>query len=103
MDVAAVREHFQYAQGAGAQRQSALAVRTRSGVAINVWRTYGARLRAGEVVRRTAARPAWLGRGRAGAGAGQWVLAGVSDVASLGAVCGAIRRGCMTGGLGASA
>jgi hypothetical protein len=47
MDVAAVREHFRVAQGAGAQRQSALAVRTRSGVAINVWRTYGARLRAG--------------------------------------------------------
>ncbi len=47
MDVAAVREHFRFAQGEGAQQQSALAVRTRSGVAINVWRTYGARLHPG--------------------------------------------------------
>ena len=42
MDVEAVRAHFQEAQGAHAQRQSALAIRTRSGVAVNIWRTYGA-------------------------------------------------------------
>ena len=42
MDVEAVRAHFRHAQGEGAQRQSALAIRTRSGVAINIWRTYGA-------------------------------------------------------------
>ena len=42
MDVDAVREHFQQAQGVDAHRQSALAIRTRSGVAVNIWRTYGA-------------------------------------------------------------
>lgn len=42
MDVEAVRAHFQQAQGAHARRQSALAIRTRSGVAVNIWRTYGA-------------------------------------------------------------
>ena len=42
MDVEAVRAHFAQAQGPHAQRQSALAIRTRSGVAVNIWRTYGA-------------------------------------------------------------
>ncbi|KAK9821309.1 hypothetical protein WJX81_008022 [Elliptochloris bilobata] len=41
MDVDAVRAHFRQAQGASAQRLSALAIRTRSGVAVNIWRTYG--------------------------------------------------------------
>ena len=42
MDVEAVRAHFKEAQGAHARRPSALAIRTRSGVAVNIWRTYGA-------------------------------------------------------------
>lgn len=62
MDVEAVRAHFQHAQGPGARQQSALAVRTRSGVAINIWRTYGASLHKG--VCAGAWRRSWLARCR---------------------------------------
>ena len=61
MDVEAVRAHFKAAQGGHARRPSALAIRTRSGVAVNIWRTYGAAH--APVVRLTGAWPdAWVAR-----------------------------------------